>query len=280
MSVASSSSSPAVDAVPGWKVQAAALLRRVPVLSKTGLGSVYLRTQRKRRRAARRAAEARGDTHLSRPALYDIDTQLERYLGEVQGGFFVEAGANDGFDQSNTYYLERFRDWSGLLVEPTPHLHREAVLERERSHVVRAALAGPELDGQDLTLHYGGLTTIVSGSKGSAEQDAAYVAPAFELGLERPATFTATARTLSSLLDEIDAPEIDFMSLDVEGFEAEALRGLDLDRHAPRFLLVEAWDEKSRIAVERILSERYRACDELSPHDVLYARADQEVAAA
>jgi FkbM family methyltransferase len=275
MSVATPSPPTSADAVPAWKVHAAALLRRVPILSATGLGSVYLRWQRRRRRAARRAAESRGDMSLSRPALYEIDAKLDRYIGDVRGGFFVEAGANDGFEQSNTYHLERFRGWSGLLVEPTPRLHREAVLERERSRVARVALAGPDLHGQDLTLRYGGLTTVVAGSKGSAEEDVAYVAPAFELGLERPVTFTAPARTLSSLLDEIGAPEIDLMSLDIEGFEAEALRGLDLDRHAPRFLLVEQWDDASRAAVEQVLGARYRACEALSPHDMLYARADQ-----
>lgn len=259
-------------AIPAWKLRLAAALGRVPVMSRSGLGTVYLRRQRARRRKARRAAEARGDTSLSQTALFELDRKLDRWIGDVQGGFFVEAGANDGFEQSNTYHLERFRGWTGLLVEPTPHLHREAAIERPGARVVRAALTAPEQHGSELQLQYGGMMTVVSGSKGA---DAAYAANGLALGLEAPMTFTAPAVTLSSLLDDVGAPEIDFMSLDVEGFEPEVLKGLDLDRHAPRYLLVEQHDDASRAAVEAQLGDRYRRVEQLSPLDVLYARHDQ-----
>ena len=36
-------------------------------------------------------------------------------------GTFVEAGAFDGLDSSNTLILERCFDWTGLLVEANPH---------------------------------------------------------------------------------------------------------------------------------------------------------------
>ena len=52
-------------------------------------------------------------------------------------------------------------------------------------------------------------------------------------------------------------------------------RGLDLERHAPRFVLVEMRDtEADRGPIEAILGERYIDVDALSPFDILYARAD------
>jgi hypothetical protein len=47
-----------------------------------------------------------------------MDERLAAMLGD--GGYFVEAGAHDGFTQSNTYLLERRHGWRGLLVEPMP----------------------------------------------------------------------------------------------------------------------------------------------------------------
>jgi hypothetical protein len=35
-------------------------------------------------------------------------------------GFFIEAGAHDGVEASNTLYLEKKMGWKGLLVEPNP----------------------------------------------------------------------------------------------------------------------------------------------------------------
>ncbi len=257
---------------PAWKRHLGTALHRFPVVARSGAGPAYLRWQRRRRRAARRAAEANGDVSLSRPSLHGLDDKLDRWIGDLHGGYFVEAGANDGFEQSNTYHLERFRGWSGLLVEPIPHLHREAVLERPGSRVVHAALVAPEQDGEQLTLQYGGLMSVVSGARGSAAEDEAYVAQAFSLGLEAPMQVSAPGRTLSGLLDEAGAPEIDLMSLDLEGFEPVALRGLDLERHAPRLLLVEVQDAVHREAVERALGERYRFAALLTHHDALYER--------
>jgi len=38
-------------------------------------------------------------------ALNDLDKKIERYL-DFDNGFFVELGANDGVNQSNTLFFE------------------------------------------------------------------------------------------------------------------------------------------------------------------------------
>lgn len=81
------------------------------------------------------------------------------------------------------------------------------------------------------------------------------------------------ARTLSSVLEEARAPsEIDLLSLDVEGFEASVLRGLDLDRFAPRFILMEMEASERSSPVEAVIGDRYELVERLSPMDVLYRR--------
>jgi len=275
---ASDFSDRAPTAPAAWKISLIRALTRLPPYRWPAFRRRLLRARRARQRARRRAAEAGGDRALSRPSLYGMADVLDRYVPH-NGGFFVEAGANDGFEQSNTYHLERFRGWSGLLVEPVPELHREALLERPGAHVVNCALVAGDHDGAPVSMRYGGLMSIVAGTHGSEQADRDFVAPAFVLGLEQEYTFSVPARTLSSLLDELDAPRVDLLSLDVEGFEAQALRGLDLDRHAPRFILVEIHDMRDgRAAVEEVLGDRYVAIEQLSPLDMLYACADEPAA--
>jgi hypothetical protein len=85
--------------------------------------------------------------------------------------------------------------------------------------------------------------------------------------------FEATGCTLSSVLDEVGVGEIDLLTLDVEGHEATALRGLDLTRHAPRYALVEILDaEATRLDVEAAISRRYVPIRWFSPHDLLFVR--------
>lgn len=81
------------------------------------------------------------------------------------------------------------------------------------------------------------------------------------------------ARTLSEILIDAGAPEVDLLSLDVQGYEADALRGLDLDRQGPRFILVEILDSAAERLVEAALGGRYEHLEWLSPMDALYARS-------
>ena len=89
-----------------------------------------------------RLFERLGSERFSRPALFDLDARLEALLPPGPG-IFVEAGAHDGYTQSNTYFLERRRGWSGVLVEAVPELAERARRRRPRSRVVQAALVGP-----------------------------------------------------------------------------------------------------------------------------------------
>jgi len=226
-----------------------------------------------RRRSRRIAAEARGEDRLSRPALHGMDAQLDAII-DRQGGYFVEAGAHDGFTQSNTYWLERFRGWRGLLVEPMPELAAEARLSRPGSTVVECALVASDDPRTRLRMRFGDLLSVVDGARQSSWAD---------LGTQRgwrdPHDVDVDARTLSSLLDDASAPEVDLLSLDVEGFEGPALRGLDLDRHAPRYVLVEIHNrERDQPPVDAVLTERYVEYGWLSPLDLLYVRRDVEAA--
>ena len=263
---------PAVDAA-GWRVALMKALARSPPWVRQGL----FRSRRAVARARRRRLEAKGDFSASYPALHEMDRQLERYLPE-RAGFFVEAGGNDGYTQSNTYALERRHGWRGVLVEPVPELARACARERPGSRVVRAALVPEGFPDAEIGLRFGGLMTVVAGGR---EGDDEWVAAAHAVGQEEPPhEFRAPARTLSSILDEVQAPEVDVLSLDVEGYEAQVLAGLDLERHAPRYVLVEMRDiGGDRGPIEEVLGERYVAVEELSPFDVLYARADVAEAA-
>ena len=258
---------------PRWRWLFELLLRYTPLRSHRVRTALLLALHRVRR-VQRRRLEARGDQRLSRPALFEMDVRLAELLGD--GGYYVEAGANDGYTQSNTYLLERFHGWRGLLVEPAPTLSAEAVRERPGARVVQCALVAPEQAGTTVTLHFAGLMSLVSGARGSDEADREWAGSAYLLGERDHHTFSAPARTLSDVIEDAGSPEIDLLSLDLEGYEPQALSGLDLSRHAPRWMLVEAHDDEARDRVEAHLGERYVRVERFSPMDVLYRRADVE----
>jgi FkbM family methyltransferase len=243
-------------------------------LKRLGLRERVIALQLARRRRQRGKAEVAGDDHLSKPAAYALDVQLNAIL-DRDDGYFVEAGANDGFQQSNTYWLEKFRGWRGLLVEPMPELAAEARRNRPRSTVVESALVPPDQQGT-IRMRFGDLTSSVSGIQPDEWNDRGLA-----FGWRDAYELDVPARTLSDLLDEVGAPEVDLLSLDIEGFEEPALRGLDLARHAPRYVLVEIHErDVNRPPIDAVLGDAYAEHGWLSPIDLLYVRKDVAAATA
>jgi hypothetical protein len=87
-----------------------------------------------------------------------------------------------------------------------------------------------------------------------------------------------SARTASSVLDEAGL-SVDLMVLDVEGNELDVLAGLDLERHAPRYLLVEALDRGAQQRVlDSALASWYEPLEALSEFDLLYRHVNGPLA--
>jgi FkbM family methyltransferase len=228
----------------------------------------------KLRRLRRRVFEAAGSDRYSRPSLTGIDRKLEKHLG-FDGGFFVEAGGNDGYTQSNTYYFEAMRGWTGILIEPIPELALECAQNRRNSVVVQAALVPEGFANRTIAIDDAGLMSAVAGAFGDANARRRHVASGLEVqDLAARHTIEVPARTLSSVLDEhAQGREVDLLSLDVEGFEVEVLGGLNWDRHAPRFICIEA---RPAADVEALLAMRYNLIEsmtDLGTHrDLLFER--------
>ncbi len=228
----------------------------------------------RRRRFSRPFHELIGTYKYSKPGLNGLDLSLAEYLCKELGnqpGFFIESGANDGYEQSNTFYLARRFKWTGLLIEPIPELASHCKAIRKESTVIQCALGDSNTESDSITIERAGLMSVVQNSLGDSEH------AHFELAKKHQGDFigqpiTVPLSTLSAVIDQ-HAPNqtIDLLSLDVEGYEPQALRGLDFSRHAPRFICVEANDPES---INEILKPRYEVAARLSYHDLLYKRIE------
>ncbi len=204
--------------------------------------------------------------------LHGLDRKLEAYL-DYDGGYFVELGANDGVDQSNTLYFERERGWRGVLIEPILHNFLKCQGNRAADNAFFcAACVSDDYEAPYVRLTYSNLMTTphgVDSDIGDPDAHARSGAVYLKSG-EQPVEVMAVARTLSSLLDEAGAPAaMDLLSLDVEGGELEVLKGLDHRSHRFRYMLVECRDPQ-RLA-NYLADAGYVLVDKISQHDYLYA---------
>ncbi len=170
---------------------------------------------------------------------YQVEDRLKaEFFGPSRAGYFVEVGANEPQHSSQTWQFEQ-AGWTGVLVEPQPDL-AERLRRTRRAHIVAAACSSPGNAGGTMTL-------FLSGPHSSLKSDLAVTGVVPYGAIEVP------VRTLDDILVEAGAPTpIDFVSIDVEGHEVEVLRGFDLARWRPRFLLIE--DHVTNLATHRWLT--------------------------
>jgi FkbM family methyltransferase len=162
-------------------------------------------------------------------AQFGEDRILQSIFGSQEHGYCVEVGAYDGITGSATYLFER-KGWECLVVEPVPEL-AEKIRQNRRCVVASCAVSAQEGEATFYVAdHAEQLSTLeLTPDKEEWIQSLG--------GTLR--TITVPIRTLDSLLDEAGFPRIDFMTIDVEGHELDVLRGLELERHRPRVVIVE-----------------------------------------
>lgn len=235
--------------------------RSLPVRVTDALkAAVPQRVGQRIRLAQARLFETFGSQRYSAPGLRGLDKKVLQYLPE-EPGVFLEIGANDGFSQSNTYYLERVLGWHGVLIEAVPSLFRSCRKLRKRSVTFNRACVGPDGPAQ-INIAMLGLMSVALGLQDGGEQ-------ADRLGRRPPKTVAVPTATLSELIDQAGEKSIDFMSVDVEGAELAVLSGLDLSRHTPGYLLVETMHPN---LIAELLGTRMEFVEVLSEHDFLYRR--------
>lgn len=156
-----------------------------------------------------------------------LDKKLDTIFEQKTGGFFIELGAHDGLFQSNTAFLEFSRGWTGVLIEPSKNVYDECVINRPNSKCFNCACVSSDYKDTYILGNFIGDPTSSADSRRQA--------PSF--------LFHVKAATLTHILDSIVPPikEIDFLSLDVEGYELAVLGGLDFNKYRPKFMLIEIY---------------------------------------
>ena len=170
------------------------------------------------------------------------DFHLWRCFDGRPSGFYVDIGAGHPvYDNvSFAFYLV---GWRGVTVEPNPALAELGRAVRPRDHLFEG-LCGATSGTSTLYLQreFHGLSTTIAEHAETAERETGRSAEAL----------TLPVKTLAVLCEQQAPRAFEFLKVDVEGAEADVLRGADFSRFRPKIIVVEAikpftlapaWDE-------------------------------------
>jgi FkbM family methyltransferase len=133
--------------------------------------------------------------------------------------------------------------------------------------VAQVVLVSPEQSGKNVKIIDLDLMSLVADQSAGLIEIEKHVQLAEDVQRITAAEIMVLGITLSELLEQQGNPKVTLFSLDVEGFEVDVLRGLNLSRHRPDFIVVET---RGIDDVTHVLSGHYDLIATLSHHDYLF----------
>jgi FkbM family methyltransferase len=151
------------------------------------------------------------------------DLEVLKFYNNKENGFFIEIGASDGLELSNTYLLETKYNWKGICCEPIPTNFSKLVKNRPKCICYSEAVYNQS--GLSVSFDISNNYDLLSGISEHIDT--------YKFIVDNNKT-TIQVETLSlfDLLKRSNAPSfIEYMSLDTEGSELEILKNFDFEKY-------------------------------------------------
>lgn len=152
---------------------------------------------------------------------------IRDFFQDRRDGVFVDVGANHYQWASKTYYLEKSLGWSGIAVEPQTEFQADYASYRTRTKFFPFFVS--DVSNETARLY------VIKKSSLVASSDPEFVK---QFGEPDEVRSVPTIR-LTDLLDSEGIRKVDFLSMDIELHEPQALKGFDIRRFKPSLVAVE-----------------------------------------
>lgn len=155
-------------------------------------------------------------------------------LGYRRNGFYVDCGAGDGELFSNTLFFERDREWKGLLIEPNPGDFNTLLHKRRKVFSINACVSPKNRSSIEILRSASG---FVSGLQGYVDE--LHKGTDFKNNWWYQGDIAVQCFPFYSIMLALDIDHIDYLSIDVEGPEAEILQTIPYDKIRVDIITVE-----------------------------------------
>jgi FkbM family methyltransferase len=159
------------------------------------------------------------------------DIVLKRVFGAKENGFYVDVGAHHPKRFSNTYIFYK-QGWQGINIEPNPEMFELFKKHRSRDINLNCGIGQNSTSLNYYMFDEPALNTFESEVLKSRLTETSY---------KHNKTLIVEVKTLAQVLSQYVSfgKIIDFLTVDVEGFDLEVLKSNDWFSFRPKWVLVE-----------------------------------------
>jgi FkbM family methyltransferase len=180
------------------------------------------------------------------------DKFIDEYFESKENGIFVDIGAHDGKSCSNSLFFERFRNWSGICVEPGPEEFKK-LSETRRSININACVSS--YDGESDFTYIVGAPNMLSGlSEGYNQAHINRIRYELQSYGGSVTQIKMPVYRLQTILDAHSISSIDYCSIDTEGTEMDILKSIDFERTSIKAFSIE--NNYNDSSIKEFLEER------------------------
>ena len=193
---------------------------------------------------------------------------------EKKNGTFLEFGATNGKELSNSLILEEHFGWTGVLAEPSPQWHSELHKNRTNTTILTECIYSETGKQLDFFVSERGVLSTLEEFKNSDAKTMPGNTKA-----RNASGYTCVVDTISLndvILKYFNGAQIDYMSVDTEGSELLILKSFDFVKYAPKIVTVEHNFTESQNELDDLFSKNNyrRYFKDFSQFDAWYVREE------
>lgn len=149
----------------------------------------------------------------------------ENFFKNKENGIFLDIGAHDGIDKSNSYFFEKYLNWSGVCVEPIPDVFNRLKQNRKCTSI-NAGVS--DRNGSAVFWRIQGYSEMLSGlAENYNEQHKQRIKKELKIHGGNLEEITIEIMDINTLMHKNNINHIDYCTIDVEGSEEKILSALD-----------------------------------------------------
>jgi len=181
-----------------------------------------------------------------------IISKIINHLKYIKNGIYIEIGAYDGIEQSNTKFLEDNYSWTGVLIEPSPKVFKELEKNRSKNININKCIVSKSYKNKTI--------------KGSFDNGPMSSVNNIR-NLQNINLIDVDVTTMDDILEINKFDTIDFVSIDTGGYELEVLEGFDLQKYKPKYILIEILENIRDKIFSYMLKENYILVENISNYN-------------
>jgi len=193
----------------------------------------------------------------------------ETFFKGKKGGVFLDIGAHDGIEKSNTYFFEKHMGWNGICVEPMPDVF-ERLRKNRTSNCVNAGIS--DKNGKATFWKIEGYSEMLSGLEANYnEQHKLRINKEINEHGGKLNEIEINVFDINTLLKENNVTHINYCSIDVEGSEENIISVLDTKLIEIEVFTIEN-NYQTRSLRNLMKSKGYRLHSQIDMDDVFIRR--------